>query len=151
MKNGQIVEPEASRLYEFDRGVKVVRVGFCTTDDGRIGCSPDAMVGDDGAVEIKSPLPATHVRWFIDGGVPDDHLCQCHGTLIVTGRAWTDFMSHCKGFPPLIVRIERNEFTENLAVAIEKFLAMYDTIERQLNWSLPKDENAELTDMDHPF
>lgn len=151
MKNGMIVEPEARRAYEFDRGIKVDQVGFVLRDDERVGCSPDSVVGEDGVIQIKCPLPKTHVQWFLEGVLPEDHKCQCHGELHVTGANWLDFMSYCPGFPPLIVRVEPDDFTKRLAEVLEEFLTMYELIERQLGWTLPKDENAELTDADHPF
>ena len=32
-----------------------------------MGCSPDRLVGDDGLVEIKAPLPQTQVGYSISG------------------------------------------------------------------------------------
>ena len=40
MEQGSILEGEALPWLEFAHGVKVNRVGFCETDDKRIGCSP---------------------------------------------------------------------------------------------------------------
>lgn len=121
MANGSAMEPEARRYYEFSRGVKVQQVGFCLTDDGRFGCSPDGLVGDDGGLECKSPKITTHIKWFLAGGVPDEHLAQCHGCMYVTGRKWWDFLSYCPSLPDLLVRVERDEKTEKLGEHLEKF------------------------------
>ena len=47
-------EPEAQRLYAFERDVEVVKVGFI--DHPRIpmsGASPDGLVGEAGLVEVR--------------------------------------------------------------------------------------------------
>ena len=54
-----IVEAEAADWYEFDQDVTTQRVGFITDDGRTMGCSPDRFVGDDGLLEIKTPLPHT--------------------------------------------------------------------------------------------
>src|SRR2546423_1157985 len=46
MERGKILEAEAVRYYELVKDVETVPVGFVTTDDGRIGGSPDRLVGD---------------------------------------------------------------------------------------------------------
>lgn len=125
MRNGTVMEPEARRFYEFERSCDVEQVGFCLTDDGRFGCSPDALVGEDGLLELKSPNPKTHVGYLLDGGLPADYKPQCHGQLIVTGRAWVDFMSYVPGFPKLLVRVEPDEYTEKLRAALNQFWELY--------------------------
>lgn len=125
MKNGTIMEPEARRFYEFERSADVARVGFCLTDDGRFGCSPDGLVGDDGALELKSPTPRVHVEYLVAGVLPPDYRPQVHGHLIVTGRPWCDFMSYCRGFPPLLVRVEPDEFTDSLRRCLDEFADIY--------------------------
>ena len=120
MRNGLATEPEARRWYEFEHGF-VSQVGFCLTDDGRFGCSPDGLVGDDGLLEIKRPTGKTHIRWLVDGGLPEEHKAQCHGALIVTGREWLDFWSTVPGLPPLLVRVVHDDFTLALAECLEQF------------------------------
>jgi hypothetical protein len=128
MAEGIRLEPEARAYYEFHRNVDVQEIGFAMTDDGRFGCSPDAMVGTEGALELKAPQPATHVRYLHAGGLPDEYRPQCEGHLIVTGRPWVDFLSYCPGLPPLLVRLEPNEKTEILRKELEEFWGLYQEI-----------------------
>jgi hypothetical protein len=123
MRNGMMLEPEARRYHEFTTGLEIEQTGFITTDDGRFGYSPDGLIGEDGLLECKSPKPKTQIKWLLQGGVPDEHLAQCHGGLLVTGRQWLDFLSYCHGLPSLLVRVERDEKTEALNVALERFHA----------------------------
>lgn len=125
MKNGSIMEPEARRFYEFERDVDVRQVGFCLTDDGRFGCSPDGLVGDDGGLELKTPQPHTHVKYLLDGVLPLDYRPQVHGAMAVTGRDWWDFMSYSAGLPKLLVRVERDDYTKRLQDALEEFWPLY--------------------------
>jgi hypothetical protein len=125
MQFGQMAEEEARRFYSLERNVDVTNGGFATTDDGRFGCSVDAFVGDDGCLEIKAPLAKTQVRYLLDGGLPADYRAQVAGHLIVSGRAYCDFLAYAVGLPPLLVRVVPDEFTAKLRDALEQFWAKY--------------------------
>lgn len=121
MAKGSYMEPECRRYYEFVTGKEVTEVGFCLDDSGSYGCSPDALVGEDGGLELKHPELKTQVKWLLMGGVPPEHLAQCHGFLLVTGRAWIDFMSYSPPLPVLRVRVEPDEKTKKLGTCLEQF------------------------------
>jgi hypothetical protein len=125
MTDGVDNEPEARRFYEIERDVTVQQVGFVTTDDSRFGCSPDGLVGEDGGLELKCPMLKTQVMYVLNGQVPDEYLAQVHGSLIVTGRKWWDFLSYCPGAPPLLIRVTPNAFTEKLRACLEQFWTLY--------------------------
>ena len=125
MAYGLETESEARAFYAMDRDVEVDEVGFCTTDDGRFGCSPDGLVGEDGGLELKCPQLKTQVKYLLAGTLPDEYRAQVHGSLIVTGRAWWEFLSYAPGLPPLLLRVEPDEYTKALAAAIEPFWAKY--------------------------
>src|SRR5580693_1153909 len=109
MEQGQLLETEAVPYYEFVTDTKVRRVGFVTTDDMRVGCSPDGLIGEDGGLEAKCPRPETHIGYLLGQTVPKDYLAQIHGSMYVTGRRWWLFFSYCRRLPPLILRAERDE------------------------------------------
>jgi hypothetical protein len=125
MRHGTLMEPEARRWYEFETAQPVRQVGFCTTDDGAFGCSPDGLVGEDGGLELKNPAPQTHVRYLFEGNLPAEYRCQVHGQLIVTGRAWWDFVSYCPGLPPFLFRVFPDDFTDKLRAALAEFDMSY--------------------------
>ncbi len=128
MRKGTFAEPESRRFYAMERNCDVQQVGFCMTDDGRFGCSPDGLIGDDGALELKNPSAHTHVGWLLDNAVPDEHKAQVHGHLIVTGRAWCDFLSYCPGFPPLLVRTFPDDYTKKLAACLDEFWTLFKSL-----------------------
>jgi len=126
MEQGQILEQEAVPWYELEFGTTINRVGFITTDDGRVGCSPDGLLGDDGGIEIKCPFADTHVRYLLAGEVPKDYTAQVHGSLYVTGRKWWKFVSYRRHFPALIVTVERDEeIMGKIGEALDEFLVRF--------------------------
>lgn len=109
MENGKIIEEDAANDYELqtERGTKAV--GFVTTDDGLVGCSPDRLVGEEGLLEIKCPMPQTQMEYLITGKVDQEYYPQLQGQLYVTGRDWVDIMSFNPELPRCIVRVERDQ------------------------------------------
>lgn len=128
MEQGVILETEALPWFAvMHDDLKVSRVGLCLTDDGRAGCSPDGLIGEDGGIEIKCPEPVRQVRYLIEGVVPEAYLPQIHFSMLVTGRPWWMFLSYARAFPPLLIRVERDEAIQaKLAVALANFNAMFD-------------------------
>lgn len=124
-ERGEILEDDARELYAFERELVPQQVGFILNDAGTLGCSPDSLIGEDGGLEIKCPDGPTHVKWVRAGGIPDEHKPQVHGSLIITGRAWWDFLSYCPGYEPLLVRVTPDGFTEKLQGHLDRFLREY--------------------------
>src|SRR5215472_2423599 len=87
MERGLIVEADAADWYEFDHDVTVQRVGFITDDAHAVGCSPDRLVGDDGLLEIKAPLPHVQVDYWLSGELSERFWPQLQGQLYVSQRA----------------------------------------------------------------
>ena len=137
MDQGQIMETEAIPWFELQFEQAVDRVAFCTTDDGRIGCSPDGLIttpaGLEGGIEVKCPEIQTHVGYLLDGVLPKDYATQVHGAMFVTGRKWWQFLSYRRHFPPLLVRVERDEeIIEKIEEATTLFLNAFDAAFQRL-------------------
>lgn len=149
VNNGIIVEEKAALFAEMEYGLKIQPVGFVSDDDERFGCSPDGLIGygqleangptfftdeptDSSGIEIKAPALATHIKYLLNGTLPDDYFCQVQGSLFVTGCQTWHFLSYplacyLDGFPPLHLIVERDEkFCENLAESLDAFLDRYD-------------------------
>ena len=129
MEQGLILESEAIPFWELTTGRKVTRVGFITTDDGRFGCSPDGLLMDEEIVgrqlcgiEIKCPAPHTHVKYLSEGVVPKEYRAQVQGGMFATGfQSWI-FLSYCRGFPPLILEVMRDEGQQlEIKCAVRRF------------------------------
>jgi hypothetical protein len=120
MERGKMMEDEARKLYAFTRQVEPKRVGF--VKNGIMGCSPDSLIGDDGALEIKTQAPHLLIDTLTKGTFPPEHKAQCQGTLLVTERKWIDLMVYYRGMPPFIIREKRDdEYIRELQDAIKVF------------------------------
>jgi len=142
MKNGTIMEPAVRAAYEFHTDSKVVQVGFLHNEELGIGCSPDGLVGDDGGLECKYPTAPVMAEWLDTPFpiIPSKHKPQVHGSLIVSGRKWWDFMAYHPGFPPLIVRQEPDDYTDKVRAAIEEFQRLYSRVWSRMSAKLPEAE-----------
>lgn len=123
MEAGTELEAEARRFYEFCEAgaLPVKEVGFLLSDCGRFGGSPDALVGDDGGLEIKCPSAVTQIAYLRGKVLPLEYKTQVHGYLAVSGRSFWDFLSYYPGLPRFLVRVERDAFTEKLAAEVGRF------------------------------
>jgi predicted phage-related endonuclease len=132
MERGSALESEAAAYYELTTGREARLCGFALTDDGRVGCSPDRLVGEDGLLEIKCPSAPIHIGYLIFG-LDDAYRLQLQGQLYVTGRAWVDFLSHCPGLPPVQERMQRDpEVLDALAREVVKFCNAVDYAQDKL-------------------
>lgn len=100
MFRGIIAEPFARDLYS-EHHAPVTECGFMRREfDGfAIGFSPDGLVGDDGLIEIKAPRAKNHLATIVADEVPLYHMAQLQTGLLVSGRAWVDFVSYVGGMP----------------------------------------------------
>jgi hypothetical protein len=129
MERGLIVEAEAADWYELDQDVTVQKVGFITDNNHTIGCSPDRLVGDDGLLEIKAPLPQTQVEYWLSGGIHERFRPQLQGQLYITQRSWVDIVCWHDVLPKLVMRVGPDEqFIDSLAREIQIFNYFIDRV-----------------------
>lgn len=127
MQQGSMLEHEAKPMFTLIHDVPIQTVGFITTDDGRVGASPDGLIGTDCGIECKAPSPEKHLQWLLKGTLPAEHAAQVHGSMWVTGRSSWWFMSYSRQFPPLMILVQRDaEIQAQLTQAIGKFLKDFD-------------------------
>lgn len=125
MQRGTYREAEARKFLDFELDLEVKQIGCIIHDNDFWLCSPDGLIGDDGLVEIKCPKPSTQVRYFLDGVLPAKYRPQVHSQLVISGRAYVQFLSYCPGLPPLLVRVERDEYTVAMEKAWHEFTELY--------------------------
>ncbi|MCS3690904.1 putative phage-type endonuclease [Bradyrhizobium elkanii] len=132
MQWGTEKEPDARAAYEFRRDEEVVQVGFIDHPSiPMAGCSPDGLVGDDGMIEIKAPLTATHIETLLDQTVPSKYEPQIQWQMACTGRQWVDFVSFDPRMPEamslFVTRVERDDARiAELEKIVRGFLAELD-------------------------
>lgn len=127
-EQGKTLEDDARKLFcLLHDGPRVYNVGFCEHDDGRSGCSPDALIGDHSGLELKAPKSETHVKYLLEGCLPPDYAVQVHFSMYVTGRDEWVFMSYARKFPPFILTVQRDESKcAVIAEALSLFYGRFD-------------------------
>lgn len=132
MDRGKDMEIEARHYYELQREADLLPGGFFLTEDERAGASPDGCVGDEGLVEIKCLSAPKHIGYLLYGpGV--DYRAQVQGQLLISGRAWVDFVAYSPVLPSRIIRYERDEeFIARLRLALTQFCENLDAARKQL-------------------
>ena len=108
-RRGHAFEQEWLDNYAFMSDVDCQRVGFVRRNDIRMGCSPDALVGEDGGAEVKSPEHPKVIRFLLDPAFPKEYRGQCLSFLLVTGRQWVDLVIGAEGLPLCVRRLSRHD------------------------------------------
>jgi hypothetical protein len=157
MQRGHDLEEYAASYYEIAYGVETELVGFALDKSGKRGASPDRLVGEKGLLEVKCPLPATHVSYLILNSVDDAYKPQLQGQLLVCDeRDWVDIVSYHPAMPMGVVRVERNEgYQILLREALEEFshkLEKYiDTMKERDYWHPPVVSEPEQKDYSEQY
>jgi YqaJ-like viral recombinase domain len=122
MERGKEMEPEARSFYSLLTDADPQLVGFIT--NGPKGCSPDALIGADGVLEIKRAQPNVLIEALLRDGFPPEHKAQCQGALWVAEREWVDICVYWPKMPVLIRRAYRDEaYIAGLETAVGAFNA----------------------------
>ena len=134
VKYGNLLEPFAREHYQTVTGHEVTEVGFVEAEG--FGCSPDGLIADalgwSHGLEIKCPIPETHIAWLLDGCVPNKHRLQCQSGMACMGLNRWDFMSYCPGEKTLIVSMYRDDETERLAAGLKTLVAEKHKMKKRL-------------------
>lgn len=136
-ERGTEMEPEARNAYAFMHDVEPLQVGFVANHNlltiGPVGCSPDSLIGDVGALEIKTRLPDLQIELLLADRVPPEHIAQIQGCMWVCEREWCDFVSYWPKLPMFTKRVYRDEkYIKNLAGEVAAFWDELLTLENKL-------------------
>jgi putative phage-type endonuclease len=132
MKHGLATEPEARATYSFLMDTDVIEIGFVrhpTIKDS--GASPDAMVENDGLLEIKCPSTSQHIDTLLGEPIKAAYICQMQWQMACTEREWCDFVSFDPRMPEhmrlFVQRVQRDDKQiAELEAAVCEFLAELD-------------------------
>ena len=134
MEWGTDHEAQAIEQYESMTGVSVTRVGMLQSERyDLLTVSPDGLVGDDGAVEVKCPKTKTHVRYIRMGVIPAEYKPQVLQYFLVhdklQGLDFISFDPRLERKPIWVKRVTRAE----LRLEIDDAWAMVDKFVTKLN------------------
>ncbi len=133
MERGHAMEAQARELYAFAHEAEPQLVGFMRR---RVraqwaGASPDALIGKDGLLEIKTKAPPLQIECLEWGKLPPEHVAQVQGQLWVSGRQWCDFVSYWPKLPLFCIRVERDD--AYIAALGAEVMAFCDELETIVN------------------
>jgi hypothetical protein len=145
MEQGNILEEYARPAFTLETGLPVREVAFITGDDERIGCSPDGVVDPDTGLELKCPAMPNHIRYLLDGKLPEQYVVQVQFSLFVTGwPAWW-FCSFRRNFPPFVIKVEPDEkYQSAFKVALFEFWEQFEkemAVLVKMNGGLPNQKH----------
>lgn len=122
MMRGLSDEVDARIAYD-ENFAQTTSCGFVTNDKWgfTIGCSPDALVGEDGAIECKSRRQKYQIETIVEcveaGEIPSEYVIQCQTILLVTERRWLDFVSYSGGLPMTPIPVAPDKIVQDAIVA----------------------------------
>ena len=132
MQWGTDTEPMARTAYENHSDVLVMETGLVPHPAiPMAAASPDGLIGNDGLVEIKCPITATHIETLLGQSPPGKYIAQMQWQMACTGRQWCDFVSFDPRMPEgmqlFMKRVERdNTMIAELEQEVMKFLSELD-------------------------
>ena len=136
MERGNRLEPDAISAFEFETGKSVERVGFVEDDDNPlIANSPDGLIGETEAVEVKCLGGKNHIKMWLTNKVLDEYWWQVIQYFVVNKKLQTlYFVGYNPNIPihPLhIIEVKRKEIEVEIKEAREeqeKFLKEVDIL-----------------------
>lgn len=131
MERGKAWEPEARSLYALKHSCDPELVGFIRW--GRTGCSPDALVGKNGLLQIKTEKAELLIKTILRDDFPPKHKAQTQGELMVSDREWLDLAIYSRKMPLFCKRVVRDEpYIKRLGSKLKQANEEIDIIVRRL-------------------
>lgn len=92
---GKDNEPKALALYDPFEEKNIHQIAFIYGMDMRCGVSPDALVNDDGGLEIKCPWTTSqYIDQLLGGDPKPEYLTQMQYSMWLTKREYWDFANY---------------------------------------------------------
>jgi predicted phage-related endonuclease len=124
MERGSEMEDSLRAAFQIETGLDPRQVAFVRRRRpyGIIGASPDALIGDQGGLEIKKEEPHILIETLRSGRVPPQHMPQVQGNMLVTGRPFWWLAIGFPGMPMAKWKIKADTaYQARLEVALETF------------------------------
>jgi hypothetical protein len=122
MQRGKDMEAEAAAFYALLEDVEPATVGFIR--NGKAGCSPDRLIGNNGLLQIKTMLPPLllDMHLTMNSDLYTEHDYQLYGELWVCEREWTELLVYWPGVKPFRKKLYRDEMKiKSIELGVEMF------------------------------
>ena len=139
MEHGTLNEPLARTEYELLSDREVAQVGYAMHPKiAWFGASPDALVGDDGLLEVKCLTTANHLDIILAQEIPDEYKPQMLAEMACAERKWVDFVSFDPRLPKhlqlFVKRFERNDaLISGMELEVVQFLSEVESMTEKLS------------------
>lgn len=130
MDRGNRLEPEALAMFEIEHNVTIDRTGFCEHDDQAfIANSPDGLIGETEAVEVKCPQGKNYVKMWLTNEVPKDYQWQTIQYFVVNEKLeklyFVGYNPEIPMHPLHVIEVKREsikDLIEQARIAQDEFL-----------------------------
>lgn len=115
MKRGNALEEDARIAHEIELGCFIQATGFWVSECGKLGASPDGLIGEDGISEYKCFLSPDELHPILIDGDISTVADQVQMVMLATNRKWAEFFLYTPQIagvtdkPYKRFRIERDE------------------------------------------
>lgn len=152
MRRGREMEIEAINHYEMENMAKTYLAGYITNENLKYaGLSPDRLIGDVGALEVKCPSAKKHVEYtylmLTETGfdvVPKEYKPQVAWYFFVNENLnWVDYMSFCpevSSAPAAWAKV----FREDVEDELKKLKSNYEKFESEVDIMVELIKNAKF-------
>lgn len=121
MERGIRLEDEAIAKFEFETGLKVEKVGFAESDNPVIANSPDGLIGDTEAIEVKCMGGKNHIKLWFENEIPKEYNWQVIQYFIVNPKLekmyFVGYNPDMPVHPIHIIEVKRNEVEDKIKLA----------------------------------
>lgn len=137
MDRGTRLEPEAVAMFEFLTGKETQVVGFCEHDDNEfIANSPDRLIGETQALEIKCPLGKAYVKAWLTNKVPEEYEEQTIQYFVLNDKLETLYFALYNPNIPVhkmhIIELHRKDLGLKIADALKAQVAFLSEVNATL-------------------
>lgn len=124
MDRGTRLEPDAISMFEFETNLKVERTGFCEDDTNPlIANSPDGLIGEDEAIEVKCLEGKKHIKAWLTNEVPEDYQWQVVQYFVVNPKLkklyFVNYHPDIPVHPLHIIEVTRKQVEDKILLAKE--------------------------------
>lgn len=138
MDRGVRLEPDAIAMFELETDKKVDRIGGATDDDNpMIANSPDGLIGETEAIEVKCMGGKNHIKMWLTNEIPDDYFWQVVQYFVVNEKLETlyfvGYNPDIAVYPLHIIEIDRQKIDKDIETARTKQIAFLSEVEAILS------------------
>jgi putative phage-type endonuclease len=125
MDRGIRLEPEAIAMFEMETDKHVETIGLCEEENNPLMAnSPDGLIGDSEAIEVKCMGGKNHVKLWITNTVPDEYKWQVVQYFVVNEKLeklyFVGYNPDIPVHPLHIIEVHKNEIHNDILMAYDK-------------------------------